>query len=112
MWARRRSTGSNTRRYRLEYAALLGDLRFEAQDEIEKDEADVWIVDEPDLPKFVVRADGLEGIIDGEAGKFIVMQEIYDVNADVIIEPPADAEDRRSAEEISRCTRTRRTSMR
>jgi len=84
--------GMNTRRYRLEHAALLGDLGFGAEDEIDKGEAEVWIVDEPDLPKFVVRADvTLEGMIDGEAGKFIVMQEIYDVNADFTIEPPADA---------------------
>lgn len=84
--------GMNTRRYRLEYASLLGDLGLGSEDEIEKGEADVWIVDEPDLPKFVVRADViLEGVIDGEAGKFIVMQEIYDINADITIEPPADA---------------------
>ncbi len=84
--------GLNTRRYRLEYSSLLGDLGLGAEDEIEEGEADVWIVDEPDLPKFVLRAEVyLEGIIDGEAGKFSVTQEIYDVNADITIEPPADA---------------------
>ena len=84
--------GLNTRHYRLEYSSLLGGLGLGAEEEIDKGEADVWIVDEPDLPKFVLRADVyMEGTIDGEEGKIMISQEIYDVNADFTIEPPADA---------------------
>ncbi|NBD34866.1 MAG: hypothetical protein GVY30_02580 [Chloroflexi bacterium] len=84
--------GLNTRHYSLEYSSLLGGLGLGEEEEIEKGEADVWIVDEPDLPQFVLRADVyMEGAIDGEEGKIMISQEIYDVNADFTIEPPADA---------------------
>jgi hypothetical protein len=83
--------GVQTRHYRLSLVsrALTG-LAF---GNLDSGDIEVWVADESDLPKFPVRftleAEG--ELQEGKQGKLTFSQEIYDVNADFTIEPPAEA---------------------
>ena len=60
--------------------------------EIEEGIIDMWVVDERDLPKFVARYEVVAtGTFEDEGkGELVLNWNIYDVNADITIEPPAD----------------------
>jgi len=83
--------GLNTRHYQIKDKVWNMALAFNA-DEIEDGSVDVWIVDERDLPKFTVRYEvSLTGTFKDEGkGKLVLSWNIYDVNADITIEAPAD----------------------
>ncbi len=83
--------GLNTRHYQLKENAWNIGAAFNAS-EIEEGTIDVWIVDERDLPKFTVRYEvTAAGTFEDEGkGKLTLSWNIYDVNADITIEPPAD----------------------
>lgn len=81
----------NTRHYQLKDSATNLALAFNAT-EVEEGTIDVWIVDERDLPKFVARYEvSATGTFQEEGtGTLILSWNIYDVNAEITIEPPAD----------------------
>lgn len=83
--------GMNTRHYQLKDTALNMALAFNAT-EIEEGAIDVWIVDERDLPKFAARYEvTMAGTFEEEGkGTLTLNWNIYDVNAEITIEPPAD----------------------
>ena len=83
--------GLNTRHYQVKDKVWNMALAFNA-DEIEEGSVDVWIVDERDLPKFAVRYEvSVTGTFQDEGkGKLVLHWNIYDVNAPITIEPPAD----------------------
>jgi hypothetical protein len=85
--------GIQTRHYRATYnenwLALLGD---QGPDDISEGTADVWIADENNLPSFVVRFEAeITGTSDSESVTGRLTQEVYDINTNIVIEPPADA---------------------
>jgi hypothetical protein len=81
----------NTRHYQLKDSAWDMALAFKASD-VEEGTIDVWIVDENDMPKFAVRYDvTVTGTFEEEGkGALTLSWNIYDVNADITIEAPAD----------------------
>ena len=81
----------NTRHYQLKDTAWDMAMAFNAA-EIEEGTIDVWIANENDLPKFAVRYEmALTGTFEEEGtGKLTLTWNIYDVNEDITIEPPAD----------------------
>ncbi|MGC9395789.1 MAG: hypothetical protein ACP5J4_13160 [Anaerolineae bacterium] len=81
----------NTRHYQLKDTALDMALWFKAAD-VEDATVDVWMVDENDLPKFAVRYEmSMTGTFEEEGkGTLTLSWNIYDVNADITIEPPTD----------------------
>lgn len=81
----------NTRHYQLTDTIWDMTLGFNAA-EIEEGTVDVWIVEENDLPKFVIRYEvTVTGTFEEEgAGKLTLSWNIYDVNEDITIEPPTD----------------------
>ncbi len=83
--------GLNTRHYQIKDQIWDMASAFNAT-EIEEGSVDVWIVDERDLPKFAVRYEVVaSGTFEDEGkGKLTLSWNIYDVNADIVIEPPAD----------------------
>lgn len=83
--------GLNTRHYQIKDSAWSMATAFNAS-EIEEATVDVWIVDERDLPKFVARYEvTAAGTFEEEGkGKLALSWNIYDVNADITIEPPTD----------------------
>jgi len=83
--------GMNARHYQLTDSAWDMVLAFNATD-VKEGVIDVWIVDERDLPKFVARYEVfVSGTFEDEgAGKLTLSWNIYDVNAPITIEPPAD----------------------
>ena len=85
--------GVQARHYRASYnqnwLSLLGE---QGPDDISDGTAHVWIADENNLPSFVVRFEvEIKGTSDSEAITGKLTQEIYDINADIAIEPPTDA---------------------
>lgn len=83
--------GVQTRHYRLSLVSrALAALAF---GDIDSGSIEVWVADESDLPKFPVRftleAEG--ELQEGKRGTLTFSQEIYDVNTDFTIEPPAEA---------------------
>lgn len=83
--------GLNTRHYQIKNNVWNMASAFNA-DEIEDGSVDVWIVDERDLPKFAARYEvSVTGTFKDEGkGKLVLSWNIYDVNADITIEPPTD----------------------
>jgi hypothetical protein len=81
----------NTRHYQLKDTALDMALWFKAAD-VEDATVDVWMVDENDLPKFAVRYEmAVTGTFEEEGkGTLTLSWNVYDVNTDIVIEPPAD----------------------
>jgi hypothetical protein len=81
----------NTRHYQLKDTALDMALWFKATD-VEDAAVDVWIVNENDLPEFAVRYEmAVTGTFEEEGkGTLSLNWNIYDVNADITIEAPAD----------------------
>ena len=81
----------NTRHYQLKDSALDMALWFKAAD-VEEATVDVWMVDENDLPKFTARYEMLvTGTFEEEGkGKLTLSWNIYDVNTEIVIEPPTD----------------------
>ncbi len=83
--------GVQTRHYRLSLVSRA--LTALAFGDIDSGNIEVWVADESDLPKFPVRftleAEG--ELQEGKQGTMTFSQEIYDVNADFTIEPPAEA---------------------
>jgi hypothetical protein len=85
--------GVRARHYRASYdenwLALLGD---QGPDDIDEGTADVWVADENNLPAFVVKFEvEIKGTADNETVTGRLSQEVYDINANFTIEPPADA---------------------
>ncbi|HOU15565.1 MAG TPA: hypothetical protein PKZ84_20880 [Anaerolineae bacterium] len=62
--------------------------------EVEEGSLELWVADENDLPKIAVRFEAkVKGTFeDDRKGELFLTWEIFDVNADITIEPPADAE--------------------
>jgi len=83
--------GMNARHYQLKDSTWDMMFAFNATD-VKEGVIDVWIVDERDLPKFVVRYDVVAtGTFEDEGtGKLTLTWNIYDVNAPFTIEAPAD----------------------
>ncbi|MBN2392449.1 MAG: hypothetical protein JXR84_17095 [Anaerolineae bacterium] len=81
----------NTRHYQIKDTAWDMALWFKAA-EIEEGAIDVWMADENDMPKFAVRYEmTVTGSFEEEGkGTLTLNWNIYDVNADITIEPPAD----------------------
>jgi hypothetical protein len=81
----------NTRHYQLKDTALDMALWFKAAD-VEDATVDVWMVDENDLPKFAVRYEmAVTGTFEEEGkGTLTLSWNIYNVNEEITIEPPAD----------------------
>lgn len=84
--------GIQARHYRTSYnESWLGLLGEEGPDDIDQGTADVWITNENNLPAFVVRFEvEIKGTADNEAITGRLSQEVYDVNTNFTIEPPAD----------------------
>lgn len=86
--------GLKTRHYRLKDKALNLAWGFNVTN-IEEGNIDVWIVDERDLPKFTARYEmvvtGTFEEEDNKKGTLNLTWNIYDVNAPITIEPPAEA---------------------
>ena len=62
--------------------------------EIETGVADIWIVEERDLPQFVAQIElEMEATVEGETGTIKVNWEVYDVNEPYHHRTPAEAED-------------------
>jgi hypothetical protein len=81
----------NTRHYRVKYNAGLLNWFDESDgvDTINEGMADVWIADEPDLPRFAVKyAMELEGSTEGAEIKMTMTQDVYDINQPFTIEAP------------------------
>ena len=85
--------GIKTRHYRASYDEnLLSLLGQEGPDDIDEGTADVWIANENNLPTFVVRLElEIKGTSDSENVTGRLTQEVYDVNTNIVIEPPEDA---------------------
>jgi len=81
----------NTLHYQIKDSAWDMALWFQAA-EIEEGTIDVWIVDENDMPKFAVRYEmAIKGTFEEEGiGTLTLNWNIYDINTDITIEPPAD----------------------
>jgi hypothetical protein len=63
-----------------------------AAGEVSDVRAEAWIADEPSLPTYIARFTlSWEGTYEGERGSGEYTLDIYDVNADITIEPPEDA---------------------
>ena len=96
--------GMKTRHLRVkaENWAMMG--TFNSGD-IESGVAEVWIVNERDLPEFAVRFTmEMEGTIEKDKkGKLIVTWEVYDINEPFTIEPPAKAENIGLPPEVPLC---------
>ncbi len=84
--------GIRARHYRATYnESWLGLLGEQGPDDIDQGTADVWIADDNDVPAFVVRFEvEIKGTADSESVTGRLSQEVYDVNATITIEPPAD----------------------
>ena len=83
--------GVQTRHYQADYSsAWLGLLAGSGSDgEITDGVADIWISDQADLPKFVVKyVVQMEGTIDGDQATATLNQEVTDVNGSITIEAP------------------------
>ena len=85
--------GIKTRHYRASYDEnLLSLLGQEGPDDIDEGTADVWIANENNLPTFVVRLElEIKGTSDSENVTGRLTQEVYDVNTNIVIDPPEDA---------------------
>jgi len=83
--------GMNTRHYQLKESAWDMAFWFEA-DEIDEGTIEVWMADENDMPNFAVRYEvAMTGTFEEEGkGKLTLFWNIYDVNAPITIEAPAD----------------------
>jgi hypothetical protein len=85
--------GVQTRHYRAKYSdAWLGLLAEAGSDgQISDGTADIWISDESDLPKFVVRyLVEMQGTIDGGDATATLSEDVMDINGSFTIEAPQD----------------------
>jgi hypothetical protein len=88
---RERMNGINTRHYRVKYNAGLLNWFDESDgvDTVNEGTAEVWIADEPDLPRFAVKyAMDLAGTAEGAEVKMTMTQDVYDINQPFTIEAP------------------------
>lgn len=85
--------GMNTRHYRLKENVWNSSWNLMAT-EVEEGSMELWIVDERNLPKIAARFEiNIKGTFSDERkGELFLTWEIFDVNADITIEPPAEAE--------------------
>lgn len=84
--------GVRTRHYRLtldalEMAALTGGS------DVDEVSAEIWVVDESDLPEFPIRfvMEFHGEVEEGKPGTMTLTQEVYDINVKFTIEPPEGA---------------------
>jgi hypothetical protein len=85
--------GVQTRHYRAERSDQWGMFfgMLGADGEAESGVADVWIADESDLPRFVVRSTiEVQGEIDGLPATMTLSQDVSDINEPFVIAPPED----------------------
>lgn len=86
--------GISTRHYRVQDMGWESFLTAEA--EIESATAEYWIADEANLPAFpvkmVVEISGKDTDVEDDLRTYFMSMEVTDVNADLVIEPPAEAE--------------------
>lgn len=72
--------------------------------DIEKGVVDIWVVDERDLPEFVIRFKmEVEGKVEDETGKLEMSWEVRDINEPITIEPPAEAANMGLPDDIPLC---------
>lgn len=83
--------GTRTRHFRAKYTKFWGFLAGQGDDvDWEDGNVDVWIADESDLPKIVVKMEyRLEGKVDDQDVTFILSQSVTDLNEPFTIEPPS-----------------------
>ncbi len=88
---RKTENGVNTRHYRVNYSDRFLNW-FDAEDEVDRitdGSAEVWIADEPGLPRFTVKYQiVMTGTSDGEPMKIVMSQDVTDVNVPFTIEAP------------------------
>jgi len=86
--------GVQTKHYRLDLDPL-SMAALTSDGEVKDVEAEVWVAHESDLPEFPMRfvmSAEVTSEVDGEIpGTVFFEQEVYDVNASFIIEPPEEA---------------------
>lgn len=83
--------GLKTRHYRTEVKSAIAQLLQAGNEEatFESGTADVWLADENSLPRFVVRSVVTLKAKTNEGTETVSWtQDVYDVNADIAIEPP------------------------
>ncbi len=81
--------GVRTKHYQLKYNASMN----VGQEEISNGVADIWIANESNLPEFAVRFKlEASGMVDNQQSQFSILQDVYDINKPITIEPPEDAQ--------------------
>jgi hypothetical protein len=87
-----RVNGTQTRHYRISYTDAFVNW-FDAEDDVDDIDdgwAEIWIADEPGLPRFAVKYEiVMTGTGDGGDVKIMMVQEVYDINEPFTIEAPA-----------------------
>ncbi len=85
--------GINTRHYQLKENVWNTTWNLTAK-EVEEGRMELWVADEKDLPKITVRFEiNIKGTFeDDRKGELFMTWEIFDVNAPITIEPPAEAQ--------------------
>ncbi len=87
---REKVNGIQTRHYQLKYDSTTMDI---GEDEVTSGVADMWIADESSMPEFTVRFKlEANGAVSGKQSQFTILQEVYDINKPITIEPPEEAQ--------------------